>query len=282
MGHGIVWLLMIRVRYMQHLNPQIILITGAASGLGWAMTQGYIALGHSVVMVDVQEGLLMQRMAELNLPAQTQAVCADITDIEAILRLIAAIEQQYGKLDVLINNAGITHRSLIENTQPEVFRKVMAVDYQGPVELALAALPLLKISRGTIINVSSMAGWMPVLGRAGYCAAKSALHQFFEVMRCEVKQYGVKILMVYPSFLDTPIEVNALGGDGAKAKHARSMVGAVGDADQVAKAIIDAHYKGKARLFPDTFTWFASVLYKLMPSLYLKMMTRKFASELHV
>ena len=103
--------------------------------------------------------------------------------------------------------------------------KVMAVDYQAPVEWTLALLPLLKKSRGQIVNISSMAGWMPVLGRAGYCAAKAALHQYFEVLRAELQDQGVAVLMVYPSFLDTPIEQNALGADGNKTPRARSTIG---------------------------------------------------------
>jgi NAD(P)-dependent dehydrogenase (short-subunit alcohol dehydrogenase family) len=264
---------------MAYGQQQVILITGAASGLGWALTQQYLALGHFVVMADIQNELLQTRAAELD-EHKVMAVCMDITQQEDIQQLIKALQEKYGRLDTLINNAGITHRSLIEQTQPKVFRQVMAVDYHGPVELALAALPLLKESKGLIINVSSMAGWMPVLGRAGYCAAKSALHQFFEVMRCEVKQYGVNILMVYPSFLDTPIEVNALGGDGQRATHKRSLVGKMATAQDVANTIISGHQNNKARIFPDRFTWFASIAYKLVPSVFLKSMSRQFASEL--
>jgi len=265
---------------MMLTSKTIVLITGAASGLGWALSQGYYQSGCQLVMVDVQEELLKQRAAELSEGSDVVTVVADITNSQSIDRIVDTVKVQFGGLDVLINNAGITHRSLVEKTEPEVFRKVMAVDYQGPVELTLAFLPLLKESQGHIINISSMAGWMPVLGRAGYCAAKSALHQFFEVMRCEVRQYGIKVLMVYPSFLDTPIENNALGHDGKKATHARSMVGAMGSAEGVAAQIMKAHKQGKERLFPNTFTWLASVLYKLMPSVFLTSMSKKFASEL--
>jgi NAD(P)-dependent dehydrogenase (short-subunit alcohol dehydrogenase family) len=262
-------------------EQSVILITGAASGLGWALTQRYHAMGNVVVMVDIQAELLAERALSLNAPDTVLSVKADITQTKAIDELAQQVTQRFGRLDVLINNAGITHRSLVEKTDPKVFRKVMAVDFQGPVELTLATLELLKASKGTIINVSSMAGWMPVLGRAGYCAAKSALHQFFEVMRCEIRQHGVKILMVYPSFLDTPIETNALGHDGNKATHARSMVGGMGSAEGVADAIVMAHKKNIERLFPNKFTWFASLLYKVLPSVFLRAMTKKFASELN-
>ncbi|MFT5593124.1 MAG: dehydrogenase/reductase SDR family protein 7B [Oceanicoccus sp.] len=259
---------------------KVILITGAASGLGWALTQRYHAKEYLIVMVDIQVKLLAERELSLNNPDTVFSADCDITDAKAIEHLAMHVQQQFGRLDVLINNAGITHRSLVEKTDPHVFRKVMAVDYQGPVELTLALLDLLKSSKGTIINVSSMAGWMPVLGRAGYCAAKSALHQFFEVMRCEVRHHGVKILMVYPSFLDTPIETNALGHDGNKAMHTRSIVGGMGSADTVAGEIITAHSQGKERLFPNKFTLFASIVYRIFPSVFLRGMTKKFASEL--
>lgn len=259
----------------------VILITGAASGLGWALSQGYHQAGCKLVMVDIQAELLKEKAAQLSNGKDVATLVADITNPQAISKIVEMVKTQFDGLDVLINNAGITHRSLVEKTDPEVFRKVMAVDYQGPVELTLALLPLLKQSQGHIINVSSMAGWMPVLGRAGYCAAKSALHQFFEVMRCEVRQYGIKILMVYPSFLDTPIENNALGHDGQRATHARSMVGGMGSAEGVAAQIMKAHNQGKERLFPNKLTWLASLLYKLLPSVFLKNMTKKFASELN-
>lgn len=86
--------------------------------------------------------------------------------------------------------------------------------------------------------------------------------------------------MVYPSFLDTPIETNALSGTGDKAKHQRSMIGRMGNPTQLAERIYLAHVKNKERFFPDTFTFFASVLYKLAPKTFLRSMTRKFASEL--
>ncbi|WP_396588525.1 SDR family NAD(P)-dependent oxidoreductase [Bermanella sp. R86510] len=263
---------------MGYQEQSIVLITGAASGLGLALTQIYVAKGHHVIMVDIQADQLHQESAQLG--GQTTPLVADITDQTAIDQLVYKIHADFGRLDTLINNAGITHRSLVENTDNKVFAKVMDVDYHGPVNLAVAALPLLKQCKGSIINIGSMAGWMPVLGRAGYCAAKSALHQFFEVLRCELKQYGVHILMVYPSFLDTPIETNALSGSGEKATHKRSTVGNMGSAIDTAELIYKYHQLSKPRLFPDRMTFLASILYKLAPDFFLRKMMKKFSSEL--
>ncbi len=262
-----------------------VLITGAASGLGWAMARAFYQRGEHLLLIDIQQELLNQRLQELEALSGSNKVMsytADLSDSAEIQRLICQINDTQDGLDILINNAGITHRSLAEETCPSVFRKVMDIDYRGPVELTLGLLPLLKNKKGTIINISSMASWMPVLGRAGYCAAKSAMNQFFETLRCEVRQYGVRILMVYPSFVDTPIEHNALGFDGKPAKHRRSMIGKMESAESITEQIIIALEKGRERLFPDRYTWAASLLYKVLPRVYQKQMTQRFASELEV
>lgn len=259
-----------------------VLITGAASGLGWALARQAFACGYRVILTDMNTVLLEARSEQLAQADASRVIFRelDVTDGDAITMLTQWLRQQDFPLDLLINNAGITHRSLAEKTAVPVFRKVMQVDWAAPVELSIALLPLLKESQGGIINIGSMAGWMPVLGRAGYCSAKSALGQFFEVMRGEVSRYGVHILMVYPSFLDTPIETNALGHDGKPAGHARSMVGKMQTPEALAERVFVALHKKQKRLFPDRFTWFASLLWRLAPDLYLRMMMRKFAVEL--
>jgi NAD(P)-dependent dehydrogenase (short-subunit alcohol dehydrogenase family) len=257
-----------------------VLITGAASGLGWALTGTFLAAGDQVVLADRDEDLLRQRQQECADQTRTLIRTCDVTDRQQLADLVAQVEAHFGRLDVLINNAGITHRSAAADTDPQVLKQVMAVDWQGPVDLTLLALPMLKRSRGQIICIGSMAGWMPVPGRAAYCAAKSALAQFFEVLRLEVSADGVSVLMVYPSFLDTPIEQNALGHDGQKAKHARSTVGNIRSADWMAEKIIAAADNRRAWLFPDGLSAFASILWRVWPSMYMRLIRRRFSSEL--
>ncbi|CAM3738103.1 SDR family oxidoreductase [Parendozoicomonas haliclonae] len=260
-----------------------ILITGAASGLGWELARQFAPRARQLVLVDIQKELLETRQQELTdqySQLDVSSFVVDLSDSQAVENLTSQVTESHPQIDILVNNAGITHRSLVTKTHARVFQRVMDVDYKGPVELTLGLLPLLKKSHGTIINISSMASWMPVLGRAGYCAAKSALNQFFETLRCEVRHQGIHILMVYPSFLDTPIEQNALGHDGQPARHQRSTIGQMRTASETVTAILKALDQGKERLFPDRKTWAASVLYKLMPRAYQKLMTRKFASEL--
>lgn len=255
------------------------LITGAASGLGWALARSYHARGYNLLLTDINAAGLATRVAALG-DERVLGLPGDITSTALHQQLLEACATRFASLDVLINNAGITHRSPTMHTEPAVFRAVMAVDYQAPVELTLSALPLLRSSGGQIIAIGSMAGWMPVLGRAGYCAAKSALSQFFEVLRAEVQRDGMRLLLVYPSFLDTPIERNALGGDGQPAKHGRSTIGTVRGADWMAEQIIQAQAQGRQRLFPDRNSWLASLLWRIAPNFYYRKMSARFSAEM--
>lgn len=259
---------------------RIILITGAASGLGWAMAQHWFAAGHSLVLADIDEQGLSARAAELNDPKRVLSVSCDITRAEDIHQLIEATRARFGRLDLLVNNAGITHRSPAHQTNPAVFRKVMAVDWQGPVELTLAALPLLRESMGQIVCIGSMAGWMPVPGRAAYCAAKAALTQFFEVLRLELEADGIHILMAYPSFLDTPIESHALGRDGSMAKHPRSIIGGMRSAEWMAELIDTSLQQRKRWIMPEPVSYVGSLLWRIAPTLYLRQVRKRFAGEL--
>lgn len=257
-----------------------VVVTGAGGGLGRALARAFSRRGHDLVLADLDAGLLDAAAQELADAGRVACVTGDITDPVHQAEILALAEARFGGVGVLVNNAGITHRSPVARTDPKVLRKVMQVDWQAPLELALAALPQLQAHRGSIVNIGSMAGWMPVLGRAAYCGAKGALAQSFEVLRCEQRQNGIHVLMVYPSFLDTPIERNALGHDGRPARHARSMIGVPKDAGWMAERIVVALEKRKKRVYSDRASVAASLLWRLMPDLYQRLMTRKFAVEL--
>lgn len=253
----------------------VALITGAGSGLGLDLAK-QLATSHHLVLIDVQLDRLQAQTAHLS---DVTCIHCDLANEDSIASLVKRVSNLYPRLDILVNNAGITHRSLAQDTHLSVIRQVMAVDYFAPVQLTQGLIPLLGTS-ATIVNIGSMAGWMPVLGRAGYCAAKSALHQYFETLRAELSGNGVSVLMVYPSFLDTPIERNALDGQGGRARHKRSMVGKMRSSEWMAKRIAGAISTREERLFPDRFTRWSSLLYRLFPRVYLRLMRKRLAAEL--
>lgn len=258
----------------------VTVITGAASGLGWELAQRFFARGDAVVLVDMNAALLAEREQALGSPDRVLSVAGDLTDADCRAGLIAQVQQRFGRLDCLVNNAGITHRSPVRATDLSVFDRVMDVDWKAPVALTQGCLPALEAGGGLVVNVGSMASWIPVPGRAAYCAAKGALAQFFEVFRLEAEPLGVRVLNVYPSFLDTPIEHNALGPDGKPASHRRSMVGTMRGADWMADEIMAAIAAGKPWLFPDRLSWFASLLWRVWPAQYHRSVRKRFASEI--
>lgn len=264
---------------MKPIALPVVIITGAASGLGLELAR---ALQHQyqLVLVDVNADGLRACSEEFS---SARCYQVDLADAGAVELLCEQLKADLSRLDLLINNAGITHRSLSQVTSREVLQKVMGVDYFAPVQLTQALLPLLETagSGGRIVTIGSMAGWMPVIERAGYCAAKSALHQYFEVLRAELASASspVRVLQVYPSFLDTPIEQHALDGNGGIARHPRSMVGRMRSSTWMAQRIVKAINNGSERLFPDKFTYFASLLYRVAPKTYQRLMQRKFASK---
>ncbi|WP_299580848.1 SDR family NAD(P)-dependent oxidoreductase [uncultured Microbulbifer sp.] len=257
-------------------------ITGAAGGLGWAITECLTRkFTAEFALVDSAVNTLRQREAQLRARGiRVRVFVVDLSNSKALEALIQLLKDAYSRVDLLVNNAGITHRSPSVQTTSEVLRRVMDVNYYAPVGLTQGLFKELKAASGCVVNISSMAGWMPVLGRAGYCAAKSALHQYFETFREEVRRERVKVLMVYPSFLTTTIEENALAGDGGLAKHQRSTIGAVRSAEWMANQIVVALEKGRERWFPKDVSLVGAFLYRLAPTIFLKQMRRSFPLEM--
>ena len=261
-------------------SGRVACVTGAAGGLGWALVRALHARGDAVVLADRDDAGLSARVAALADPARALAVAGDLTDATSRAALVAAITERFGRLDVLVHNAGITHRSPAKRTDPAVIRRVMEVNYHAPVALTALALPLLRASRGSLVGIGSMAGWMPVPGRAGYGASKAALAQYLEVLRQELVADGVHVLMAYPSFLDTPIERNALGADGGAAPHARSTVGRIRSAEWQAARIVAALEARRAEVPREWLPAFGAWLWATWPALHRRLMARRFAGEL--
>lgn len=178
---------------------KVVLITGAAGGLGRALARSFAADGARIAVLDRDASGAEALAAELRSQARhALSLACDVTDAAACERAAAVVIEAWGAIDVLINNAGITHRSAYRRTDPAVTRRVMEVNFFGAVNCTRAALAALTESRGLIIVVSSVAGFAPLIARTGYAAAKHALHGFFDSLRTELAEDGVGVLLVCP------------------------------------------------------------------------------------
>ncbi len=263
------------------MQQKVVLITGAAGGMGAALARRFAASGARLGLLDVHQEQLRELETSLReAGAEVVAVPCDVTDTGAVAAAVQTILDALGRLDVLINNAGITHRSAFAATQISVFRKVMEVNFFGALHCTKAALPYLLQSRGAIVVISSIAGFSPLFGRSGYAASKYALHGLFESLRCELREQGVHVLMVCPGFTATGIEKNALGADGKPAGTPRSTTGRIARPEEVAEAVFRGVVKKKERIVLSSVGKLAYWISRLAPSLYERAMTQKLRHEL--
>jgi len=261
---------------MRDLNGRCVVVTGAAGGLGAALVQVFRMEGAHVVALD-RDGVALRTHPVLQ---GVLALECDITDPAACNRAIEEAVSVYGGVDVLINNAGIAHRSAFADTQMDVIRRVMDVNFFGAVHCTQAALPTLRERAGLVITISSVAGFAPLIGRTGYSASKHALHGFFDSLRTEVQDDGVGVLIVCPSFIDTGIDKAALGADGQPAAQGRAMTGGQSQPAQVAQAILAAARNNKKLLLFSTTAKAAWLLSRLWPAGYASTMKRRLQTEI--
>jgi NAD(P)-dependent dehydrogenase (short-subunit alcohol dehydrogenase family) len=258
-----------------------VLISGAASGLGRALAGRFASAGARPVLLDRDVAALQRAADELKADGKVcLAVPCDVTDAAACEAAVQRAFDHFGRVDILINNAGITHRSAFEATQMDVLRRVMDVNLFGAIHLTRPALPHLRRARGLIIVVSSVAGYSPLIARTGYAASKHAVHGFFESLRTELAPDGVQVMLVCPSFIATGIDRNALGPDGTPATHAQVVVGRRLTAAAVADRVYDGAVHSRRLLLIGRTARAAWWVSRLAPALYEKIMARRLRGEM--
>lgn len=256
------------------LAGRTVAITGAAGGLGRALVCAFLARGARVAALDVDAAALAA------LPPEAFALACDITDAQACRDAVARMQERFGAIDVLVNNAGISHRSLFAETDAAVIRRVMEVNFFGALHMTQAALPWLAARRGAIAVVSSVAGFAPLAARAGYSASKHALHGLFDTLRAELEGSGIDVLLACPSFIRTGIGAAHLGADGRAAQGPRTEVGRALEPDAAAERIVRALEDGRERLLLGRVAWLSWWISRLAPGLYARLMTRRMRAEL--
>jgi len=198
-------------------NNKIVWITGASSGIGEATAFAMIEQGAEIIASAPFFDELEISKAKAPIPEKFHIFPLDLTKPESIAPVVQNVIEQFGKIDILMNNAGISQRSLVLDTPIENDRKVMEINYFGAVILTKAVLPLmLKQGGGHILCTSSMVGVFGFPLRSAYSAAKHALHGFFESLRTEYYHQNIKVSIIIGGRINTQISMHAITSDGSE------------------------------------------------------------------
>ncbi|GHA78132.1 SDR family oxidoreductase [Pontibacter akesuensis] len=262
------------------MKNKVVLITGGTSGIGKALAFSFGRAGAKVAFSGRNPQGLEQTAAELqaagidNLPIQ-----ADVSIAAQCEQMVAQTVAKYGKLDVLINNAGISMRALFEDLDLEVLHKLMDTNFWGTVYTTKFALPYIKAAKGSVVGVSSIAGYRGLPARTGYSASKFAMHGFLETLRTELLHSGVHVLLACPGFTASNIRNTALAADGQQQGETPRAEEKMMSAEEVADRILQATIKRKRDLVMTTQGKLAVWVNKLFPSLADKLVYNVMAKE---
>ena len=189
------------------LEGRVVLVTGAGRGIGRALALAFAGAGAKVALLGKTKKNLLDVQKEMKDSGATACVvAADVADEGAVSRAVAAVEQQLGPVDVLVNNAGIFAAAPVEKMDAVVFDRVLAVNLRGPFLMSRALLPGMKSrKRGHIVNIASTAGRRGFPGGGAYCASKFGLAGLSEVLLYETRTSNVRVTCVFPSTVSTDL-----------------------------------------------------------------------------
>ena len=201
---------------MNAINGKIVWITGASSGIGEALAYE-LARRNCKLILSARNIKALETVKLKCSTAEVVILPFDLSDFDNAKNHVENAIAAFGKIDILVNNGGVSQRSLIADTDFEVDKKLIEVDYLGTVALTKALLPhFIKNKKGHFVTVTSLMGKFGSPYRSGYCGAKHALHGFFDVLRMEHQKDNINVTLICPGFIQTNVAKNALTADGSK------------------------------------------------------------------
>lgn len=224
-------------------NNQVIWITGASSGIGEALVKAFAHNGARIVLSSRRQAEL-ERVRDECMAAGASAASLlvlplDVVDYAAMPAAVQTVLDSFGRIDMLINNAGNSQRSFCLDTDMQVYRTMFELNVLGQIALTKAVLPVMvEQGAGHLLVTSSVAGKVGAPLRTGYCAAKHAVLGFFDSLRTEVAYLGIRVTTIIPGFIRTNIGSNALTGTGQPTGKADSNIDAGMDVTECAGVIL--------------------------------------------
>lgn len=250
---------------MSFFQDKVVVVTGGTEGIGKALIETLIPLGAKIATCGRHHDKLYELQMR-HAGTLFHAVACDVSKETDCKRFIESTIKVFGGIDILINNAGISMRALVKDVDIEVMRKVMDVNFYGAVYCSTFALPSITERKGSIVGISSIAGYRGLPGRSAYSASKFALQGWLEALRIEMMDDEVNVMWVCPNFVSSNIRFAALDHEGMPQNESPMDETKMMTAKECAHIILDAIEKRKRSLIL-TFTGKRTVLMnKLFPS----------------
>ncbi len=262
------------------MKDKVVIITGGSSGIGKALAETFGRHGSKILITGRNEQELKSAVDELR--AKGIAIAgfrADVSVEEDNKRMADEALALYGRIDVLINNAGISMRALFSEVDLDVVRKVMDINFFGVLYATKYCLPEITKNKGSVVGISSIAGYRGLPGRTGYSASKFALNGFLEVLRTELLKTGVHVLTACPGFTASNIRKRSLTRDGQQQGESPRQEEKMMTAEECAAHIYNATVKRRRTLILTTQGKLAVLLNKWLPGLADKMVYNVMAKE---
>lgn len=260
---------------MDDYTGKTIWITGASSGIGAALARALATQGARLILSARSTDKLEEVRQSCGAPDEHLCLVMDLADQASIEAAWSRLQEIPREVDILINNAGMTQRALVAETQMEVYRLLLEVNFLAAVDLTKKVLPgMLARGAGQIVAVSSVMGKFASPQRSGYAAAKHALQGFMDALRAEVHDASIQVLVASPGFVNTDVSRNALRGDGTPHGKMDPSQAAAMSADSCAEQIIAAMTKGRAEVFPGGKERIGLLLNRISPALLRRVMRK--------
>lgn len=262
------------------MKDKVVVITGGTSGIGKALAFEFGSKGSKIFVTGRNEKELAQTIEELKGRGIAAAgMRADVSIEDDNRRMAEETIRVFGGIDILINNAGISMRALFEDVDLEVVKKVMDINFYGVLYATKYCLPEIKKNKGSIIGISSIAGYRGLPGRTGYSASKFALNGFLEVLRTELLKTGVHVMTASPGFTASNIRKRSLTKDGSSQGESPRDEASMMTAEECAAHIYKATIRRKRSLVLTTQGKLVVFLNKWLPSFADKMVYNVMAKE---
>jgi short-subunit dehydrogenase len=245
-------------------KDHVVVITGASMGIGEAVARELVAQGARVVMTSRSAERLQEAAARIASPAAITMAC-DVSSPEQIAKLPGEVSSRLGRIDGWINNAGYGMLDTIESMSLDKCRELFETNFFGAIACMQAVIPVMKRQgRGTIVNVSSVVGHLPLPYMSTYCASKHALNALSESAHLELAPAGIRVVSVCPGRVRTEFNRNTVRGSNGRRLGENIQRGI--SAERCAKAIVRAYVSGAREVFVPWHGWWTSHLYELCPA----------------